>query len=64
MERVTGLEPAASSLARKRSSQMSYTRIWERFSFLKLHFNNFQIFFFFFLFYTRCSDHIRWTNND
>jgi hypothetical protein len=28
MERVKGFEPSASSLARKRSSQLSYTRIW------------------------------------
>ena len=27
MERVKGFEPSASSLARKRSSQLSYTRI-------------------------------------
>jgi hypothetical protein len=27
-KRVTGIEPATSTLARLRSSQLSYTRIW------------------------------------
>ena len=67
MERVTGLEPAASSLARKRSSQMSYTRI-EREHFLppqqkNLHLNNFQIFLFSLFLNPRSHNKIRWSNN-